>query len=223
MYAHREEPTKLLLQIRGSLVRRRRELSFELVQTEIPTFDAVYRRVLPRMGSRAYRLCGGDRALADECIQQTLVEAASDASWPVLRRLSPGQQQKWVNTTMSRKIIDELRKRARDAALPMEVLPEISFDRIQQALGDPALTPDALDGSQAYRAALQALTASLATSHKGPYSVLLMDLADYTDHEIAEVMNLKPATVRAHRHRGHKIMRQQYGSLRAAWRDSLPR
>lgn len=199
MYPHREETAKLLLRLRRSPVRHRKELSFTLVQAEGPAFETMARRVHPQMRSKAGRLCGGDFALADDCVQQTLVEAASDASWAVLRRLSPAQQQKWMITTLSRKIIDQLRKRARDAALPMEVPPEMSFDRIQQALSDPALTSDVLDGQQAYRAAQQALTASLAIRHKGPYSVLLMDLADYSDQEIAEVMKLKPATIRAHR------------------------
>ena len=47
--------------------------------------------------------------------------------------------------------------------------------------------------------------------------VLLMDLADYTDQEIADVMGIKLVTVRSYRSRGHKIMKREHGSLLAKW------
>jgi len=120
--------------------------------------------------------------------------------------------------TMTRKALDEFRRRARDPERAVGELPEISFDRTYQPAGEPSHGADMLDRQRAYREARKALGRTLAAKHKGPYKVLLMDLADYTDQEIAEVMGIKLVTVRSYRSRGHMIMRREHGLLLASWR-----
>ena len=97
-------------------------------------------------------------------------------------------------------------------------LPDGGLDRTCQPDGDPSRSDDVLDGLQAYREAREALSRTLAGEHEGPYTVLLMDLADYTDQEIAEVMCVRPVTVRSYRSRGRKIMRREHPLLFASWK-----
>ena len=166
----------------------------------------------------AERLCAGDYELAEECVHLTLMKAASDHHWPTLRSLAPPQQQQWMITTMTNKALDEFRRRARHPERAAGELPEISLDRTCQPTGEPSHSADMLDGQRAYREAREALSRTLAAGHRGPYMVLMMDLADYADQEIAEVMGIKPVTVRSYRSRGHKIMRREHGPLLASWK-----
>ena len=121
-------------------------------------------------------------------------------------------------TTMTRKALDEFRRRSRDPERAVGELPESTFDRTCQPAGEPSHSADMLDRQRAYRQAREALSRTLAARHKGPYRVLMMDLADYTDQEIAEVMGIKLVTVRSYRSRGHMIMRREHGPLLASWR-----
>lgn len=199
-------------------MRNPRELRFELVQTETAVFEEMVKRTFEPLGHRAERLCAGDYALAQECVHYALIKAASDDHWPTLRSLVPFQQEGWIIKTMTRKALDEFRRRARDPERAAGELPEITFDRTYQPAGEPSRDADMLDRQQAYREAREALGRTLAAKHKGPYKVLLMDLADYTDREIAEVMGIKLVTVRSYRSRGHMIMRREHGPLLASWR-----
>jgi len=196
-----------------------REFQFKLVQTENAVYEEMVKRTVKPLRRRADRLCAGDWTLAEECVHLTLLKAGSDDHWPTLRGLAPLQQEKWMITTMTRKALDELRRRDRRPERAASELPEDGhLDRTCQPIGDPSCSDDVLDGQRAYHEAQEALSQALADEHEGPYKVLLMDLADYTDQEIAEVIGIQPVTVRSYRSRGRKIMRREHGSLMASWK-----
>ena len=199
-------------------MRKSREYRFELVQAETEAYEDMVKRTAGPLQRRADRLCAGDWALADECVQLTFLKAGSDDHWPTLRGLAPPQQEKWVSTTMTRMALDGLRQRNRRRERATNELPEGGLDRTCRLDGDPSRSDDALDGLQAYREAREALSQTLADEHEGPYTVLLMDLADCTDQEIAEAMEIKLVTVRSYRSRGRKIMSREHPLLRASWK-----
>jgi DNA-directed RNA polymerase specialized sigma24 family protein len=199
-------------------VRNSREYRFELVQGETAAYEEMVKRTAKPLQRRADRLCAGDWTLAEECVHLTLLKAGSDDHWPTLRGLAPPQQEKWVSTTMARMALDGLRQRDRRRERATGELPEGGLDRTCQPPGDSSRSDDVLDGQRAYREAREALSRTLAGEHEGPYTVLLMDLADYTDEEIAEVMGIKLVTVRSYRSRGRKIMRREHRLLFASWK-----
>ena len=176
------------------------------------------KRAIKRLQGRADRFCAGDWTLAEECVHLTLMKAGSNDHWPTLRSRAPLEQEQWMITTMTRKALDEFRRRDRRPERATGELPEVNLDPTCQLAGDPSCSDDVLDGQRAYRQAREALSRTLADKHKGPYKVLLMDLADYTDQEIADVMSIELVTVRSYRSRGRKIMRREHGPLLASWK-----
>jgi RNA polymerase sigma-70 factor, ECF subfamily len=104
-------------------------------------FEELYRRTSPWLAVRLRRRCGDDELVA-EVMQDTYL-----AVWRAAAAFAGagvgGSAVGWLWTIAARRLVDALRRRARDArppptaALPVAVVPAAEDEVLQATVGDP--------------------------------------------------------------------------------------
>jgi RNA polymerase sigma factor (sigma-70 family) len=167
-----------------------------LSKDEETQFWSFYQKTSNVLFRKAYRMCGGHRADADDAHQRTYIKALQH--WPILKGLADGQRFAWLATTLTREVLQIWRAphRSREDALhdAAEQYPSVSG-------GDA----DAVFAADLYRQACRAIAQLEGRQRE---VIALHCLAGYEISEIAEMLEIKPATVRVHLHAGRERLRE---------------
>ena len=147
------------------------------------TDEAMLRALWDEHGSAllrcALRLTGGDRAWAEDVVQETLVRAWQH---PHCLEVARGPVRPWLVTVAHRVVIDQHRARG---ARPMEVAPEQAPE---------ALTEDGIDGALESWLVAEALTA-LTPQHRE--ALMHTYYAGRTLSEAAQLLGVPVGTVKS--------------------------
>lgn len=149
---------------------------------DVEAFEAVYSHFSPRVRSYMVRLTKGNRVLAEELTQETMMKVWHKAA---LFDPSKAQASTWIFTIARNRMIDAMRRGAR-----------AEFD-----VNDPAFVPDQIEAADAAierRQDAQRLQQAMMTL-KGKYiEVLRMSFFDGLTHPIiAQKLDLPLGTVKS--------------------------
>jgi RNA polymerase sigma-70 factor (sigma-E family) len=154
------------------------------------SFDEFVEGHITALDRYAYALTG-DRHAAEDLVQETLIRVAG--AWRRIRR--DGNPTGYATTVMFRTYVSLWRGRRRTP-------------RTLELIDDPASTTDSyapVDARLTLRRALRDLPRLQQAVLVGTY------LRDHDDHEIAEMIGRRPATVRSLRHRALKALAAALG------------
>ncbi len=157
-------------------------------------FWVFYEKTSPALFRKAFRMCGGHRADAEDALQRAYLKALEH--WLTLAALADQQRFAWMATTLSREVLQIWRA-------PHRVRETESCDNADWQPGPPTGTAldDALIARDRYRQVCRAVAGL-----KGRQSEILMlhCIAGYEIVEISEMLGISPETVRVHLHNGRK-------------------
>lgn len=159
-------------------------------------FWSFYRKTSEALFRKAYRMCSGHQADADDVHQRTYLKALEH--WPVVSGLADRQRDAWLVTTLAREALQIWRAphRSRETGLQ---------DDASRDPGVSAGDADAAFAADRYRKACQAI----ARLDGRPREVFALHcLAGHEISEVAEMLGISPATVRVHLHTGRKRLRE---------------
>ena len=158
-------------------------------------FWSFYRKTSEGLFRKAYRMCSGHQADADDAHQRTYLKALEH--WPTVDPLADEKRAAWLATTLTREVLQIWRApyRSREAGSREGEEP------------DSALAPDDADAAaaaEAYRRACQAIARLKGRQRE---VIALHCLAGYEISEVAKILGVKVSTVRAHLHSGRVRLR----------------
>lgn len=156
-------------------------------------FDAVYREWYPRLLARASMVCGAQRALASDAVQEAFIQCWCRMNDPV--GVPVRNWGSWLTTTVLRKAI-ELRDRHSGTAL---------LDDIERP-GRGLDLAELMDMKEGFLRVCAAIT-DLSDSQRAV--MVLYYLAGLSTADIADKLRIKSSTVRKHR----SDARQKLGPL----------
>jgi RNA polymerase sigma-70 factor (ECF subfamily) len=167
---------------------------------ELPTFEEALLAHLDTLFAFAMRLAGGERALAEDLVQEVCLRAFKN--YKSLR--VPEKFKTWLFQILVNTRINAFHRKAREM-----VVVDIELNETLLGAGnlEPVLTPEdhlfgqLLDGE--VQQALDSLPVEFSTV------VWLSDVEELSYKEIAEVINCPIGTVASRLYRGHSLMREQ--------------
>lgn len=170
-----------------------------LSSAEEAEFWSFYRETCQVLFGKAYRMCRGQKADADDALQRTYLKALE--YWPTVSGLADEQRVAWLATTLAREVLQIWRAPYRSR----EATPYDASEELETVATDPGLDPDAVLARDAYRRTCQAI----ACLEGRPGEVIVLHcLAGYEISEVAKMLGIKPGTVRAHLHAGRERLRE---------------
>jgi RNA polymerase sigma-70 factor (ECF subfamily) len=167
-------------------------------------FWSFYRKTSEALFRKAYRVCRGHQADADDAHQRTYLRVLEH--WPVVSGLADQQRDAWLARTLTREVLQIWRAphRSREGA------PHDDTGRHPAASVDDA---DAVFAADRYRKVCRAI---VRLGGRQREVIALRCLAGYEVSEVAEMLGISPATVRVHLHAGRarllEIMAGEEGS-----------
>ena len=172
-----------------------------LSAAEEDQFWAFYRKTSEALFRKAYRMCRGHQADAEDAHQRTYLKSLEH--WPTVSSLTEQQQNAWLATTLAREVLQIWRAphRSRETRLPPDTgqLPSASFN-----VGGL----DAVFAADQYRKTCEAI-ARLKSRQRDV--IALCCLAGYEIAEVAEMLGITPGTVRVHLHAGRRRLEEIMG------------
>jgi RNA polymerase sigma-70 factor (ECF subfamily) len=164
-------------------------------------FWVFYAKTSQALSRKAFRMCGGHQADAEDALQRAYLKALQN--WCTVADLADQQRFAWMATTLSREVLQMWREPHRTRETE-----SCDDESRQQVSPVGAAVDDALVARDRYRQACRAI-ARLG----GRQSEILMlhCIAGYEMVEIAEMLDISPATVRVHLHDGRKGLRATIG------------
>jgi RNA polymerase sigma-70 factor, ECF subfamily len=176
-----------------------------LSPAEEDQFWTLYRKTSETLFRKAYRMCRGHQADAEDAHQRTYLKSLEH--WPTVSSLSEQQQNAWLATTLVREVLQIWRAphRSRETRLEEDAsqLPSASFN---------AGGLDAALATVQYRKTCEAI-ARLKGRQRDV--IALRCLAGYEVAQVAEMLGIAPSTVRVHLHAG----RRRLGEIMAGEED----
>lgn len=160
-------------------------------------FWVFYRKTSEVLFRKAYRMCRGQRADADDVHQNTYLKALRH--WNTVSGLRDRQRYAWLATTLNKEVLQLWR--AQHLSWETMSYDDIAWQQVVAAVTSPT---DVLDERDIYRAACQAI--AQLTGRKQEV-IALHCLAGYEISEIAEMLAISPSTVRVHLHDGRADLR----------------
>jgi RNA polymerase sigma-70 factor (ECF subfamily) len=136
---------------------------------------------------------GGDRYLAEEIVQETMLRAWRNAE---ILDIAPGPAQAWLTTVAKNLIVDTYRRRQ---------------TRPQEVPHDPYRPDNALSCSDGYAAVLASLTVQRTLEKLNPEQrevIRLIYLMDYSMDEAAQELGIPKGTVKSRLFYALRAMRQ---------------
>lgn len=171
----------------------------EIGQGPAPTWDAMVHRHYGFVYRRCLVLTHNQQA-AEDLTQETLINVFR--GWSTYR---PGNVHAWLNRILTNLFLDQVRRRNRATFYPL-VDTDLPFAARTVASPIELVTDRILDADVA--AAPEAVTPAFRTV------VLLNDVAGVPRHQIAQLLNLKPATVSTRLYRGREQLRKSLAHRR---------
>jgi RNA polymerase sigma factor (sigma-70 family) len=174
---------------------------------EATQFWALYRKTSEALFRKAYRMCRGHQADADDALQRTYLKALEH--WPTVSGLADQQRKAWLATTLTREVLQIWRAphRSRETG---------SHDDAgrQPSAPDGDNGADAVFAADRYYMTCQGIAQLEGRQHD---VIALHCLAGYEISEVAEMLGISSSTVRVHLHAGRrrllKIMAGEEGSV----------
>jgi RNA polymerase sigma factor (sigma-70 family) len=171
-------------------------------ETEFWTF---YKKTSEALYRKAYRMCRGHQADADDALQRTYLRALEH--WLVISGLADPQRTSWLATTLAREVLQIWRApyRSREGG---------TFEHA----GRLDTSADAGGADVVFAADLYRKTCQCIARLKGRQRdvIALHCLAGYEISEVAEILGISVSTVRVHLHTGRrhllKMMAREEGS-----------
>lgn len=162
-------------------------------------FWSFYRETCHALFRKAYRMCRGHQADADDAHQRTYLKALEH--WPTVSGLADEQRIAWMAKTLAREVLQIWRApyRSREGG------PHDADADPETATSDLGLYADAVLARDAYRTTCRAI----ACLEGRPGEVIVLHcLAGYEISEVAKMLGIKAVTVRAHLHTGRERLRE---------------
>ncbi len=155
-----------------------------LLADEAEAVDVLFRSTAPKLLAAALLMTQGDRARAEDLIQQAFQAAIK--AWTKVGHMDPGRQQAWLYKVLHYKAIDTWRANARE-----HLVPGWDFDQLRapQDTADRALCSIELD------LALKMVITMPPVRH---HVMCLYVLEGFSIKEIAEFLGIAQSTVRGH-------------------------
>ena len=159
-------------------------------------FWSFYRKTSEALFRKAYRMCSGHQADADDVHQRTYLKALEH--WPIVSGLADRQRDAWLATTLAREALQIWRAphRSRETG---------PHDDAERHPGAAAGDGDAVFAADRYRKACQAIARLDGRQRE---VIALHCLAGYEISEVAEMLGISRATVRVHLHAGRERLRE---------------
>jgi RNA polymerase sigma-70 factor (ECF subfamily) len=159
-------------------------------------FWSFYRKTSEALFRKAYRMCSGHQADADDVHQRTYLKALEH--WPIVGGLADRQRDAWLATTLAREALQIWRAphRSRETG---------PHDDAGRRPGASAGDGDAVFAADRYRKACQAIARLDGRQRE---VIALHCLAGYEISEVAEMLGISRATVRVHLHTGRDRLRE---------------
>jgi RNA polymerase sigma factor (sigma-70 family) len=158
-----------------------------LTAAEEAEFWAFYKKTSEGLFRKAYRMCHGHHADADDAQQRTYLKALEH--WPTIGGLTENQRNSWLATTLAREVLQIWRTphRAREAG---------AFDDA----GRPDMCQDAHGADAIFAAGVYHRVCRAIARLKGRQRdvIALHCLAGYEISEVAEMLGISSSTVRVH-------------------------
>jgi RNA polymerase sigma factor (sigma-70 family) len=161
---------------------------------EATQFWALYRKTSEALFRKAYRMCRGHRADADDALQRTYLKALEH--WPAVNGLADQQRSAWLATTLVREVLQIWRAPHRSRETE-------SHDEAGRQPGASvgAGGADAVFAADRYHKACQGIAQLKGRQHD---VIALHCLAGYEISEVAEMLEISSSTVRVHLHAGRR-------------------
>lgn len=168
-----------------------------LSSEEEAQFWSFYRKTSEALFRKAYRMCHGHQADAEDAHQRAYLKVLEH--WSTVSGLADGQRYAWLATTLVNEVLQIWRAphRSREAGPQQE---EVA--RHTTASADHA---DAAFAADRYRRACRAIARLDGRQRE---VMALHCLAGYEIAEVAEMLRITQATVRVHLHTGRKRVRE---------------
>jgi RNA polymerase sigma factor (sigma-70 family) len=172
-----------------------------LSDDEDAQFWGFYRKTAETLFRKAYRMCHGHKADADDAHQRTYLKALEH--WATVSSLSDRERNAWLATTLTREVLQIWRA-------PHRSRETLSHDASEQP-GEPVGTdglPDTVFSADLYHAACH----GIARLEGRPREVIALHwLAGYEISEVAEMLGISSSTVRVHLHTGRRRLLEIIG------------
>lgn len=166
--------------------------------SEESDFWTLYRKTSEALFRKAYRMCRGRRAVAEDAHQETYIKAMKN--WSTISGLTDQKRYAWLITTLTREVLQIWRKEQR-----LRETEEYGDAVWQASVPAEAHEVDALVHAERYRTVCQAIT---RRGERQREVIALYGLAGFEIHEIAEMLEIQPQTVRVHLHVGRRCLRE---------------
>jgi RNA polymerase sigma-70 factor (ECF subfamily) len=170
-----------------------------LSSAEEAQFWVFYRRTSETLHRKAYRMCRGNEADADDAHQRTYLQALKH--WrTTLSGMADKQRNAWLATTLANEALQIWRAphRSREAAAP----DDLGWDPAAPTI---TVDADAVVAADDYHNVCRAISQLEGRQRE---VIALHCLAGYEISEVAEMLGIKTATVRAHLHTGRASIRE---------------
>jgi RNA polymerase sigma-70 factor, ECF subfamily len=155
---------------------------------------------------KAYRMCLGHEADAQDALQKTYLKAL--VNWSTVSRLTDSQRHGWLATTLTNEILQIWRA------------PYRSRETSGHDAGEVADEFDSDADSSHNRDRLRRACRAIARLEGRPREVMALHcLAGYEISEVAEMLGISAATVRVHLHTARARLRVIMGGEEGADRD----
>jgi RNA polymerase sigma-70 factor (ECF subfamily) len=156
-------------------------------------FWTLYRKTSEALFRKAYRMCRGHQADAEDALQRTYLKALEH--WPTVSGLDDQQRSAWLATTLAREVLQIWRSphRGREAGF--------DDDAAQQGTSADAGDIEAIFAADRYHKVCQAI-ARLEGRQRDV--IALHCLAGYDISEVAEMLGISPSTIRVHLYHGRR-------------------
>lgn len=149
---------------------------------DLEAFAALYRAEAPRALQTAYFITGG-WADAEDCLQEAAVRA-----WRSIGRFTPGRPfRPWFLKFVANEALKSRRRRVWSSLPDSDLLPAAAGDAPEVRA----------EQSEQQRLVLDAI-AELDSNHRAP--VVLFYFEDFSEAEVAEVLGIRPSTVKSRLH-----------------------
>jgi RNA polymerase sigma factor (sigma-70 family) len=161
-------------------------------------FWIFYRKTSEALFRKAYRMCHGHQADAEDAHQRTYLRALEH--WPTVSALNDQQRNAWLATTLMREVLQIWRAshRSRETG---------AHDDAAERSGTPAGAdgPDAVLVADRYREACR----GIAQLEGRPRDVIALHcLGGYEISEVAAMLGISAPTVRVHLHVARRRLRE---------------
>lgn len=160
---------------------------------EYAEFSALYAKTAEALFRKAYRMCHGHHADAEDAHQKTYIKALEH--WHTVGSLAEGQRSAWLAKTLAREVLQIWRAPHRSQEIGSHE------DAGRRPCGSTDAGDEAVLAADRYHKACRAI-ARLKGRQRDV--IALHCLAGYEISEVAEILGMKRQTVRVHLHAGRQ-------------------